>query len=906
MVKPTYEELEKRVKELEKEAVEHKEWVAVMEPTRQWRATFDALNDAVCLLDLKCNILICNKAMSDFVKKPHQEIIGRKCWEVVHGTSKPPIQGCPSVRMQKTLSRETMLLPISDRWFNVVVDPLLDDAGKLAGAVQIISDITRLKQSEEALRASEERTYTILSSIGDHMSMVDKDLTIIWCNETAKKLFGNDIIGKKCFEAYHQRKEPCEPYPCLTLKAFQDGKVHEHDTQVIDKSGETIYFHCTANVALRDKEGAPVAVIEISRDVTGATLVEEALRESEEKYRLLIENIPSATWITSEYGKTTFISSNVEKIYGYSQKEIYESANYVLFSRIHPDDVELVKESFEMMFTKKQKLDVQYRIQRKDGKWIWLHDMAVIAFEKDDIRYAYGIFSDITDRKQTEEALRLSEARLHAALDSLPFDFFIMNENSRYVMQSSNSKKTWGDMRGKRHEDLVTDKSTLALWQDNNRRAFAGEVVKGEIELKAPEGSRFFYNIISPIREGESIRGILGVNIDITDSKKADEKRKKLEAQLLKAQKMEAIGTLAGGIAHDFNNLLMGIQGHASLTLMHMDSGHPHFEHLKGIEDMVKGGANLTKQLLGFARRGKYEVKPTDLNGVIDKSSEMFGRTKKEIRIHRKYQKHIWTVEVDKGQIEQVLLNLYVNAWQAMPRGGDLYIETSNIVIDDTSATAFGVKPGNFVLLTVTDTGKGIDKKTMDYIFDPFYTTKAMGQGTGLGLASAYGIVKAHAGHIEVESEQVQGTTFSVYLPASEKKVEKIAETVEGFIKGSETVLLVDDEEVILEVGRKLLEGLGYQVFTFINGAQAIKFYKDNQDKIDIVLLDMIMPDMDGGEVYNRVKEINPDIKVLLCSGYSIDGQATEILKRGCDGFIQKPFNMQKLSGKIRKVLDKE
>ncbi|MBU4504055.1 MAG: PAS domain S-box protein [Proteobacteria bacterium] len=649
-----------------------------------------------------------------------------------------------------------------------------------------LKDSTGLKQSEEALRVSEERADAMLSSISDHMSMMDKDLTIIWANKIAKKLFGNDIIGKKCFEAYHQRKKPCEPYPCLTLKAFQDGKVHEHDTQVIDKSGEIIYFHCTANVALRDKEGNPMTVIEISRDVTDSKRAEEALAESEEKHRLLIENIPSVTWITNEHGKTTFISSNVERIYGYSQKEIYENADSVWFSRIHPDDVELVKESFEMMFTKKQKFDVQYRIQRKDGKWIWLHDMAMMAFEKDDIQYAYGIFSDITYREQ------------------------------------------------------------------------------------------------------------------------AKEERKKLEAQLQQAQKMEAIGTLAGGIAHNFNNLLMGIQGHASLTLMHMDSGHPHFEHLKGIEDMVQRGASLTKQLLGFAGRGKYEVKPTDLNELIDNSSEMFGQTKKEIRIHRKYQKHIWTVEVDKGQIEQVLLNLYINAWHAMSRGGNLYIETSNVVIDDTSATAFGVKPGKFVLLTVTDAGTGMDKKTMERIFDPFYTTKAMGQGTGLGLASAYGIVNAHSGHIEVESEQGQGTTFSIYLPASEKKVEKIAETVEGFIKGTETVLIVDDEEIILEVGRELLEGMGYQVFTAINGAQAIKFYRDNQDKIDIVLLDMIMPDMDGGEVYDRVKEINPDIKVLLSSGYSIDGQATEILKRGCDGFIQKPFNMEKLSVKLREILDKE
>jgi PAS domain S-box-containing protein len=452
MAKPTYEELKQRVSELEKEAIERKE-KARKDSNLQWRTTFDAICDAVCLLDEQGTILTCNRAMSRLVKKPLQEIAGRKCWEVVHGTSKP-IEGCPIVRMQKTLRRETMLLPIGNRWFNVAVDPLLDDEGKLAGAAHIITEITQIKQSEETVQASEERLDAMLRSLGDHMSMMDKDLNIIWANKTAQKLFGNDIVGKKCFEVYHKRKEPCKPYPCLTLKAFKDGNVHEHDTRVIDKNGETIYFHCTANVALRDKQGTPTAVIEISRDVTDVKRAEEALRQSEEKYRLLIENIPSVTWITSEHGHTTFISPNVETIYGYSQKEICEAGESLWFGRIHPDDMEMVKESFAMTFTKQQTFDVQYRIQRKDGEWIWAHDMAMCAYEKDGVRYAYGVFSDITDRKQTEEALRLSEARLRSAIDSLPFDFFMLDEDGRYVMQSVSSLPHWGDITGKRPEDL--------------------------------------------------------------------------------------------------------------------------------------------------------------------------------------------------------------------------------------------------------------------------------------------------------------------------------------------------------------------------------------------------------------------------------------------------------------------
>jgi PAS domain S-box-containing protein len=400
-------------------------------------------------------------------------------------------------------------------------------------------------------------------------------------------------------------------------------------------------------------------------------------------------------------------------------------------------------------------------------------------------------------------------------------------------------------------------------------------------------------------RKEKSFVGTYGVARDITD-------RKRLEAQLLQAQKMEAIGTLAGGIAHDFNNLLMGIQGHTSLMFLAIDSEHPHFEHLKGVEDFVKRGSDLTKQLLGFAMGGKYEVKPTDLNQLIEKSFEMFGRTKKEIRVHKKYQKDIWTAEVDRGQIGQVLLNLYVNAWQAMPGGGDLYLQTENVRLDERYVSPFGAKPGNYVKVSVTDTGVGMDEKTQQRIFEPFFTTREMGGGTGLGLASAYGIINNHGGIINICSEKGKGTTFNIYLSAAEAPVsEQTIEAEENEIQqGHETVLLVDDEDMIIDVGQEMLRAAGYEALLARGGKEAIEVYKKNKDKVSLVILDMIMPDMGGGEAYDRMKEINPDIKVLLSSGYSIDGQATEILDRGCDGFIQKPFNVSRLSQRIRKILD--
>ncbi len=372
------------------------------------------------------------------------------------------------------------------------------------------------------------------------------------------------------------------------------------------------------------------------------------------------------------------------------------------------------------------------------------------------------------------------------------------------------------------------------------------------------------------------------------------------------AQKMEAIGTLAGGIAHDFNNLLMAIQGRTSIMLMDKDSAHPDFEHLMGIEDYVSSATDLTKQLLGFARGGKYEVNPTDLNKLIKKHNRMFGRTKKEISIREKYQENLWSVEVDRGQIEQVLLNLYVNAWQAMPGGGDLYLKTENVTLDENYVKPFSIEPGRYVKISVTDTGIGMDKATQERIFDPFFTTKEMGRGTGLGLASVYGIIKNHGGFINVYSEKGHGTTFNIYLPASEKEVIEEEKPGGDTLMGSETVLLVDDEDMIIEIAEALLERLGYKVLIATSGKEAIEIYDKKKERIDIVVLDMIMPDMSGSEAYDSLKETDPEVKVLLSSGYSINGQAQDILDRGCNSFIQKPFRMKELSQKLRKILDEK
>ena len=402
---------------------------------------------------------------------------------------------------------------------------------------------------------------------------------------------------------------------------------------------------------------------------------------------------------------------------------------------------------------------------------------------------------------------------------------------------------------------------------------------------------------------GGKIRGIYGIARDITERKRSEEEKKLLEAQLRQAQKMEAIGTLAGGIAHDFNNLLMAIQGNASLMLFDLSQKHEHYERLRNIEKLVDSGSRLTAQLLGYARKGRYEVRPINLNQTVQDACETFNRTRKEIRVQMQLEKNLAPIEADAGQVEQVLMNLLVNAADALRGGGTVTIRTANATHEHMKGKLYNPKPGKYVLLSVSDTGIGMDEKTKERIFEPFFTTKEMGRGTGLGLASTYGIIKGHGGFIDVESQPGQGATFSIYLPASSKKISKPHRGHEGIVRGQGTVLLIDDEDMVLEIGRALLETMGYQVVTAKDGEEAIKLYEHEGSGIDLVLLDVVMPGLGGGEVFDRLKSLNPDMKCLLLSGYSIDGEATEIIQRGCDGFIQKPFKLRDLSKSIREIL---
>jgi two-component system, cell cycle sensor histidine kinase and response regulator CckA len=512
---------------------------------------------------------------------------------------------------------------------------------------------------------------------------------------------------------------------------------------------------------------------------------------------------------------------------------------------------------------------------------------------------------EISERKQAEQNLQESITLQLALLENLPVGVIIVNPANRKIEFVNDFVAA---MYGAQAEDIIGHKchSLICPAAENACPVIDlhQEVDNSEREILCTDGGR--RPILKSVKRIQ-IHGqerLLECFIDITDRKRTEEEKRKLEFQLLQSQKLESLGTLAGGIAHDFNNLLMGIQGYASLMMMELDINHAYYKQLKHIEEQVQSAADLTRQLLGFARAGKYEMRPININEIIKKTSSMFGRTRKELVIHEKYEMNLRTVEADWSQIEQVLLNLYVNAWHAMPSGGDLYLETGNVTVDHSHAAIYAVHSGNYVIFSITDTGTGMDDTTIKRIFDPFFTTKGMGRGTGLGLAMVYGIIKGHNGFIEVSSKPGQGSTFTIYIPASERKAVEEKPFAEKKILGSDTILLVDDEPIVLEVSTKLLESLGYTIHAMNSGQEAIAFYEKMKESISLIILDMIMPGLSGSQVFERITLLNPSAKIILSSGYSIDGQAQSIMDKGCHGFIQKPFSITELSRKIREVLD--
>jgi two-component system, cell cycle sensor histidine kinase and response regulator CckA len=647
-------------------------------------------------------------------------------------------------------------------------------------------------------------------------------------------------------------------------------------------------------------------ILFISYNLVKQKITEKALKRSEERLQAIFQAAETVSFVITDAQEPVpnilEFSPGAEKIFGYQRNEILGSPLSVLqLSK----DLQKVPEIQRRMQTENHLFSAEMTLVRKNGQQFpALFSLHPLLDEQGNTWGALVVTIDISIQKQAEASIRESMERFRELADLLPETIFEFNSEGNILFLNQNGMKQFhltkeALSKGLNVYDFFPEKEKIKLRENISRLLQGEELGLNEYTVHDLTGKEFPVMTKSTVvfKDGKAA-GLRGFLIDISE-------KKLLEEQLFNAQRMEAIGVLAGGIAHDFNNLLMGIQGHISLAMIHPNTDEFIKEHLQNIGDHVKSASKLTSQLLGFARSGKYHLQVTDINDMISRIAEMFGRTRKELTITQSLQKELLAVKVDRGQIEQVLLNVLVNSWQAMPNGGRLTINTENKILGNTEAKSLSLAPGTYIRITISDSGTGIDKRILTKIFEPFFTTKARGRGTGLGLASAYGIIKNHHGTIDVQSKIGDGSTFFIYLPATEEQPEIEIKETDSIIKGAETILLIDDEPMITNVGSAMLTHLGYTVHIANNGQQAVTLYGAQKDLFDLVILDMIMPELSGEETLQKLKTINPGVRVLLSSGYSLDGQTNKILSMGCCGFIQKPFDMGQLSTKIREILKK-
>ena len=646
---------------------------------------------------------------------------------------------------------------------------------------------------------------------------------------------------------------------------------------------------------------------ELEKDCLEYKQKAENLLEDSEKFKALFNRNLHCVYVHDFEGN--FIDANEAslKLLGYKRTEI-PSINFtsLIGAEQLPKALKALEEIKRNGF---QKEFSEYKLKLKNGSHVWVETDGSLIYREGKPYAILGVARDITGRKKASEALRKSEEEYRLLVENANDAIFIVQDGQ--VKFPNQKAMEIGQYLGLDLENIPfinyvhPDDRNMVI--DRHLRRLNGEQLPNTYSFRilGKDGQQIWAELNAVKIDWEGNPATLNFLRDITSLKE-------METQYFQAQKMKAIGTLAVGLAHDFNNLLMCIQGNTSVMLLDMAKDHPHHEFLNSIKQSVESGVELTKQLLGFSRKSEYVLKPTNLNDLIYSSAKMFSRSRKEITIHRKYQEDIWPVEVDSKQIEQCLLNLFINACDAMPNGGNLYLETQNVLVDQIKGADFEAKQEKYVKISVEDDGLGMDEKIRQKIFEPYFTTKELGKGNGLGLAIVYSIIKSHEGNIDVSSKEKSGTTFSIYLPATEKEISKInpdkrlaireKSSVDQIKKGL-TVLVVDDDDRILSVLTNILSKTECRALVAPSGESAIDLYKKNRDNIDLVILDMIMPDMYGGVAYSKIREINPDVKVLLTSGLKMNNEAHNILNFGGVGFLQKPFTVKALFEEINVIL---
>jgi PAS domain S-box-containing protein len=840
------------------------------------------------------------------------EILGRPIWEFITPDSIEPIKARVAERLELLRSDRVGFVPepyVTEQirkdgttlWTETITTPVFNDEGQLIALQGVTRDITERNRVKDALALSEAQKTAILNGITTNIAFVNANLEMLWVNKAGAESVGKsqeEIIGATCHSLWADPERPCEN--CPTQKAFQTKKSEETimttpDGRVWNERGEPVF----------DDRGNLIGVVELAQDITELKRAEEALRGSEEKHRLLVENSYDIIYTLNTEGIFTFVSPAWTELLGHPIDQVIGQPFQPF---VHVDDIPVCLEFLQKVLNTEQRQDgVVYRVKHINGEWRW-HRTNAVPFkdEAGKVIGLQGIARDFTDRKLSEEALRESEQSSRLLIEQAPIGIGIMHDG---VLVNVNPQllEIFGydsihEVLGLPVEDFYSPEDRALITQRRKDR-LSGKLLPMHYEVKGlkKNGESFDLEVWPTVVDYEGKPAILTFCADMSETKS-------LRSQLLQAQKMEAIGTLAGGVAHDFNNLLQVVLGYSEILLNDKHPEHQDYDKLHTINATAKRGSDLVQRLLVFSRKGDTKPRSLNLNHEVTQLKKLLERTiPKMIAIELSLESWLPVINADPVQVEQILLNLAINAKDAMPEsGGKLTIETRNITLDEEYCrTHLESKPGQYVMISVSDTGHGMSQETVQHIFEPFFTTKGAGKGTGLGLAMVYGIMKHHEGFINCKSELGHGTTFRIYFPVVQMELEEDLEQESAVPQGgSETILLVDDEESLCDIGSQLLTRAGYTVLTATNARDALNLYRNQRSDISLVILDLIMPGMGGKECFQELVNINPQVKVILSSGFLSDGTTEEARVFGFRGLVEKPYNMRELLETVREVLD--
>jgi PAS domain S-box-containing protein len=871
---------------------------ALQESEGRFKNFLNATTDMAFIKDDQFRYLFANQQNQDFFGLSENEIFGKTDFDLMQPQAAETCRQSDQLAIAKNdivVTEEQ----VADRIYELRKFPVLIGSEKV-GIGGLIRDITERKQDREALQESEQLFRRIFEHSPVGKTLTTPDGKLLKVNQAFADMLGYTIeeLQQRNFSDITSPEDMQISRECIRCLLTDEQSVYRMEKRYLSKSGNKVWVDLSTTL-LRDSNGAPLYFLTTILDITYKKQAQAAIKESE--FRLSRAELVAGlgNWEIDLATGTVTASNGARTIYGAGQEELtlHDIQNYPL-QEYRP----LIDEALQTLITAGTPYDVQFKIKRaNDDEVIDIHSIAHYDPEKN---FVFGIIHDITERKRSEAAQR----RLSAAVEQTA-DGIVVTDASGIIQYTNPAvQKITGynslELIGQNPRIFKSGQHDQSFYKDLWENITAGKVWSGTLVNKKKDGTIYHEaTTISPVyNKSGNLINFVAIKHDMTQ-------HLDLMTQLFQAQKMEAVGILAGGFAHDFNNLLQVVHGYSELMLSDKTLSSRHRENLGKIYQATTSGAQLIRGMMGFSRKIHVKFKPVNLNRIVEQIRSLLTRSiPKMIEIELFVANDLSSINGEPTQIEQILMNLAINAKDAMPDGGRLAIETQNIVLDEEYCRIHLIaKPGRYVLISVTDTGTGMDEETAKRIFEPFFTTKAPGQGTGLGLSVVYQIVEQYGGKIFCYSKPSVGTTFKIYFPAIEEIQDSNHSETEEPPKGqSETILVVDDEPNVTELVSGMLTEANYKVITASNGKEALDLYEKHQEQIKLVILDLNMPVMDGRQCLEALLSMNSNVKAIIASGYSANGTVKRILETGAKGFIDKPFDRRRVLEKIRKTIDED